>query len=71
MGVNHVAVDSQLIARSSNVIQQASCTRKIHLYGVNSSISTRPYANGLQANVTLNERLQALIDEAKWLELKE
>jgi hypothetical protein len=49
----------------------AIALENMHLHDVNSSISACPYANGLQANVTLNERLQALIDEAKWLELKE
>jgi hypothetical protein len=43
----------------------------MHLHDVNSSISAPPYANGAQTNVTLNGRLQVLIDEAKWPELKE
>jgi hypothetical protein len=37
----------------------------MHLHDINSSISMYPYANGLQASVTLNGRLQVLINEAK------
>jgi hypothetical protein len=50
---------------------KAVALENIHLHDVNSSISACLYANGLQANVTLNGRLQVLIDEAKWPELKE
>jgi hypothetical protein len=50
---------------------KAVALENIHLHYINSSISTHPYANGSQANVTLYGRLQVLIDEAKWLELKE
>jgi hypothetical protein len=50
---------------------KAVMLENMHLHDVNSSISARPYANGLQASVTLNGWLRVLINEAKWLELKE
>ncbi len=50
---------------------KAIALENIHLHEKKSSISTHPYANGLQANVTLNGRLCVLINEAKWQELKE
>ncbi len=50
---------------------KAIALENMHLHDVNSSISARLYANGLQANVTLNGRLGVLIDEAKWPDLKE
>jgi hypothetical protein len=49
---------------------KAIALENMHLRDVNSSISVCLYANGLQANGTLNGRLQVLIDEAKWQELK-
>jgi hypothetical protein len=50
---------------------KAIALENMHLHEVNSSISAHPYANGSQANVTLNGRLWVLINDAKWPELKE